>query len=1258
MRALRSLLAGSAILVALGPPAPAAAAPSLPLSAAEAPGLAGGAGAGAQARALLLARTPRTGRPAARRVPLQASLLRGPGTQLLSGVASYRTSTQATRAVSRWGGRRAVIGDGARLRTARVGRRAQVLAAVRVGDTVGFLRLTATGTPAAASRRASAYLASLAARILRLRGRPGEDRILKGIRRDGSVPPRVALQEFALLYGALPGVPRPAGPSSGRGTTAIAMALANRGAFTAAQRQAIDRRIEGGTVAARRGLRGPGDPVLTPSPQYQTLVDGFVAAYSALLGTALPFPVKTYTTPTQLGTSLADAFPTDNALKQKLVSPDQCRVRIFPSGKAANPAFFRLIVAHEVFHCFQFAVQPAWPSIGNWIMEGMADWAALTVVPSTAAIGGGNLATYFSTPTAHLTARVYDAVGFWGAVHQYVPGGLWPRVRPVLLGGGGLASFLAAGGDSPELRQAVASAMFRNGLGPAWRQTVPLLYKVPGSEVPFVLVTASGPLVAPALTNGVYLVRPPSGPKLVHTDNTSGFLRGGTQADEGDVNGAWFCVGGTCQCKAGEDSAIPPHKEAFTGVVLGFNGGSQTAVGSVQVRDPKEFCTKKQKPKPGAPSGPAESNGDPHLTTMDALHYDFQAAGEFTLVRSRSGDLEIQARQEQLRAGDDVTVDTMFGLRLDGHRVTIVPTSGDPAVRLDGAPVALADGATRAVGGGSLGNDGGWVLVRWPDGSGASVRSVGRYGLAITLALADARRGQVAGLLGDFDGAAGNDLATRGGKRIAYTTVDARYGYPRRVQPKQENTRPFFDALYDTVGESWRIAQAQSLMDYGPGQSTKTFTDRAVPSKPIDAANLSRARRQRAEAICREAGVTDPGPLEDCILDVGATGRRDFAEAAAEALQAARAPWSRLQGTTTISGRPWLARTPDGSVHIVHEDRKSVEDRSLLDLRIAPDGREQPPVTITRGDVNGTAAVGPDGSLTTFYDAIKDNTVEPSSGIYRASAAPPWAAWTEGPAVTGYGYSYADEPVGTVLGDGTALVVSGMAGHGRIFRSGPVPDPEGALLDPDPDCYATSPAVTTDAAGGAWASWYRWDCAQTSGPVAARVDPATGRLAGPTLLAPGAHWSIPNEGDYDPGGLAEHMSIAAAAGQPGGVVAYYARTGVSAWEVRLWRIGDAQPTVIARESGQPRELRLSAEPSSGRLWVGWQRADGRYRVAHTQARSLSLEGTVALMDAPRDADGGSSSWLLVAEDGAATVVHARVNGQDGKDALWRLQLRG
>ena len=100
-------------------------------------------------------------------------------------------------------------------------------------------------------------------------------------------------------------------------------------------------------------------------------------------------------------------------------------------------------------------------------------------------------------------------------------------------------------------------------------------------------------------------------------------------------------------------------------------------------------------------------DGDPHLTTVDGVHYDFQSAGEFVVLRDRDG-LEIQTRQTPVATASAiadsytglttcVSLNTAVAARVGTHRVTFQPNlSGvpDPAglqLRVDGNLAALPD---------------------------------------------------------------------------------------------------------------------------------------------------------------------------------------------------------------------------------------------------------------------------------------------------------------------------------------------------------------------------------------------------------------------------------------------------------------------------------------------------------------------------------------------------------------------------------------
>src|SRR6185369_11133515 len=87
--------------------------------------------------------------------------------------------------------------------------------------------------------------------------------------------------------------------------------------------------------------------------------------------------------------------------------------------------------------------------------------------------------------------------------------------------------------------------------------------------------------------------------------------------------------------------------------------------------------------------GFAANEGDPHLTTVDGVHYDFQSAGEFVALRDASG-LQIQTRQTAVSTAGTVpnaytglntcvSLNTAVAAQVGGRRLTFQPG-------LDGAP--------------------------------------------------------------------------------------------------------------------------------------------------------------------------------------------------------------------------------------------------------------------------------------------------------------------------------------------------------------------------------------------------------------------------------------------------------------------------------------------------------------------------------------------------------------------------------------------
>jgi hypothetical protein len=283
------------------------------------------------------------------------------------------------------------------------------------------------------------------------------------------------------------------------------------------------------------------------------------------------------------------------------------------------------------------------------------------------------------------------------------------------------------------------------------------------------------------------------------------------------------------------------------------------------------------------------TNGDPHLVTFDRVYYDFQAVGEFVVVRSTAGAaLEIQARQSPFGSSRTVSVNSAVAFRLGTHSLSMTVVGGVTEVRVDGELVAVARGERSLPGGGALvaresdiGPADGYD-IRWPDGSEAAVDQIGAYGYRLLVRLADARAGKVQGLLGNLDGDPANDLAPPTGAPLAEPVT--------------------FDKLYPSYADSWRVAQDDSLFTYASGQSTDTFTDRTLPDKAFSVNDLDPARRAQAEAACRWAGLSEPWQFAECVFDVGVTGRSEFAVGSAGTELVARAVAAPIPATPIASG--------------------------------------------------------------------------------------------------------------------------------------------------------------------------------------------------------------------------------------------------------------------------------------------------------------------------------------------------------------------
>jgi hypothetical protein len=282
---------------------------------------------------------------------------------------------------------------------------------------------------------------------------------------------------------------------------------------------------------------------------------------------------------------------------------------------------------------------------------------------------------------------------------------------------------------------------------------------------------------------------------------------------------------------------------------------------------------------------PLANEGDPHITTADGIHYDFQSAGEFVALRDVDG-LEIQTRQTAVATtffpganpytglATCVSLNTAVAARVGKHRVTYEPNlSGvpDPAglqLRVDGVLKTLGPNGLYLSTGGRVANApaGNGIEIDFPNGAILIATSnfwasQGKWYLNLNVF----RCGATDGIMGAI--ARGSWLpALPDG-----TTLGPR--------PAALNQR--YVDLYQKFADAWRVTDKTSLFDYAKGTSTATFTRKdwpkesapcvvpeATPAKPLEP--------QTAQKLCRD--VVGKSRNLDCVFDVSATGEPGFAK--------------------------------------------------------------------------------------------------------------------------------------------------------------------------------------------------------------------------------------------------------------------------------------------------------------------------------------------------------------------------------------------
>ena len=578
-------------------------------------------------------------------------------------------------------------------------------------------------------------------------------------------------------------------------------------------------------------------------------------------------------------------YPNGGAQPQYLFGQYQgCYITIYDEATAQSGLQLTALMTHEVFHCFQQAIERTrakYDTIPNWISEGQATWVGME-------LGGPSpnysrfWDKYLVEPQTSLITRSYDAVGFYAHLQE---SGIdpWTVFRPMIEADTDLARYLAAKADAESFVDSWASSVLRDEpLGSPWNTTGPGITDT--AYKPGVQVVNNGtniPLSQPFFTNDITRF-------VLDADLVEIQVDGHARLRNGSVDTALH--GAAKYCVAGHDCAVacpgeeaPQYDTIQPSVFLAESGGHEGLVGHIRgiKAGSADDCEEDPEPEPPEPGGGepgggngvsgstpscetkcGQSNGDVHVSTFGEHGYDFQAVGEFVLARSADGRFEVQTRQAPLGDSRNVSINTALAVRAGDHRMALYIDVEDGTVRLtvDGAPTDMS--APVPFGSG--------LITRTPEGAhidagdGFNVWVIGRSYRGFNL-LIDPGDGRADGIVGLMGPNPSDSLYPRlpDGSSVGATTFDPHENY---VQ------------LYQTLADGWRVTDANSLFDYEPGESSETFQRRNFPTE-LDLVlfdHLTEAQKAAGEAACKN--VTDPELHRMCVYDVGVTADTGYGE--------------------------------------------------------------------------------------------------------------------------------------------------------------------------------------------------------------------------------------------------------------------------------------------------------------------------------------------------------------------------------------------
>ena len=318
-------------------------------------------------------------------------------------------------------------------------------------------------------------------------------------------------------------------------------------------------------------------------------------------------------------------------------------------------------------------------------------------------------------------------------------------------------------------------------------------------------------------------------------------------------------------------------------------GGSDPSIQFMEVYDTAHTHT--------ASCGSSSITGEPHITTVNDVYYNFQAAGEFIALLDSDGT-EVQTRQTPIPSvapgnydptgtNNDglvscLAMNTAVAARVGTHRVTYEPSLSAPYgkgpfdLRIDGKVTTLGAGGVSLGDGAQVKKSaaGEGIEVDFPDGKIITAIPSGSYDSIQFLNV----QFEHTGLLSDGHGVTERGIAgaVPKGSWLPELPTGASLG----AMPAALHQR--YETLYNTFGKAWRVTSKNTLFDYAPGASTATFTNTKWPVENAKTCTIPNQPVVKPVSVAVAVGackaVSDAKLNASCVFDVQATGDTGFAE--------------------------------------------------------------------------------------------------------------------------------------------------------------------------------------------------------------------------------------------------------------------------------------------------------------------------------------------------------------------------------------------